>query len=336
MNNIRSLSGQKIRVRHRCLGCNIPLCVRQRDCFYKYHLAIFNQSISWGFGYFWTRCPRLNVKEQSYYQLRMLQTLYRLLRKIIVLFHHSLLSRRLIKSSKLVMDPFLFFPDLVPKIYINPRLMTTKDDALRILSIQGHTIIDTEEKRLKPCVVCAERNVRSHRGHCIRIRHQCSKCRVALCIGYRDCFTAHHQSLLDPDCKSDIIWNVEVVINTKQIEYLDSSFFFIWAVTYFSFFFTRIEMFLLSIFSDMQYLGESTRCSKDNRAYCLQALSLYGHRIVDTQGQRLRACVVCASRNTRSRFGLKVRIRHQCSKCGVALCVGKRNCFSIYHDSLLQ
>lgn len=102
---------------------------------------------------------------------------------------------------------FVFFSDLVPEMYISPRIRGSKDDDLRTLSVLGHTIIDTDEKRLKSCVVCAERNVRSHRGHCIRIRHQCSKCRVALCIGYRDCFTVHHRSLLGYDYNSGQIYN---------------------------------------------------------------------------------------------------------------------------------
>ena len=89
-----------------------------------------------------------------------------------------------------------YISDLVYQVQPDYVLRNTRHDAIRQLSLQGHIIIDTDEKRLKPCVVCAAHNVRSHRGHSIRIRHQCAKCRVALCIGYRDCFTIHHQSLL--------------------------------------------------------------------------------------------------------------------------------------------
>lgn len=89
-----------------------------------------------------------------------------------------------------------YISDLVTQFHTDFDYRTRKHETIRQLSLQGHRVVDTDEKRLKPCVVCASRNVRSHRGHSIRIRHQCAKCGVALCIGYRECFTLHHQSLL--------------------------------------------------------------------------------------------------------------------------------------------
>lgn len=83
------------------------------------------------------------------------------------------------------------------------------------------------------------------------------------------------------------------------------------------------------------YDEESGRLYRGVRAENIGRLSSLGHRIVGTFNDRLRPCVLCSSRNIRSKYGLKVRIRHQCSKCDVALCIGKRNCFSIYHESLL-
>ena len=46
IHDVRSSSGQKVRVRHRCLGCDIPLCLRHRDCFYQFHKRMFSQQKS--------------------------------------------------------------------------------------------------------------------------------------------------------------------------------------------------------------------------------------------------------------------------------------------------
>lgn len=43
MYDLRSSSGQKVRVRHRCVGCDVPLCSKHRDCFYQYHKILFSK-----------------------------------------------------------------------------------------------------------------------------------------------------------------------------------------------------------------------------------------------------------------------------------------------------
>lgn len=89
-----------------------------------------------------------------------------------------------------------YISDLVNQYVADLDFRSRKSETLRLLSLHGHRIIDTDEKRLKPCAVCSMGNVKSHRGHSVRIRHQCAKCGVALCIGYRECFTIYHQSVL--------------------------------------------------------------------------------------------------------------------------------------------
>lgn len=95
---------------------------------------------------------------------------------------------------------------------------------------------------------------------------------------------------------------------------------------------------ILSILSERStyvFDQETGRLYSGIRAESIGKLANLGHRIVSTFNNRLKPCVICAMSNTRSKYGLRVRIRHKCEKCGVALCIGKRNCFSIYHESLL-
>ena len=58
------------------------------------------------------------------------------------------------------------------------------------------------------------------------------------------------------------------------------------------------------------------------------------HFLVETDGNKLRACMFCAHRKVKTLKGWGVYTRYQCSRCNIALCTGKRNCFQMYHEWL--
>lgn len=60
-----------------------------------------------------------------------------------------------------------------------------------------HELISTESNKMKNCVVCRNRKVKTKSGWNVHTRHQCSVCRVALCRGQRGqrgCFFYFHEN----------------------------------------------------------------------------------------------------------------------------------------------
>lgn len=40
INKVKTKSGWRKLTRHKCLGCNVPLCIENKECFLAYHLKI--------------------------------------------------------------------------------------------------------------------------------------------------------------------------------------------------------------------------------------------------------------------------------------------------------
>lgn len=64
-----------------------------------------------------------------------------------------------------------------------------------------------------------------------------------------------------------------------------------------------------------------------------------GHRLVLTDGRKLRNCHYCEQHCVKTKSGYTTRTRYYCQKCNVPLCVGRyrnRNCFVDYHNTMNQ
>ena len=49
-----------------------------------------------------------------------------------------------------------------------------------------------------------------------------------------------------------------------------------------------------------------------------------------------KSCVYCRSIGVTTNSGRTVETQWKCEQCGVALCIGKRNCFTLFHENLVQ
>lgn len=56
-----------------------------------------------------------------------------------------------------------------------------------------HRLVYTEEKRLRKCVYCYHKNVKTYSGHAVTSYFQCQACGVALCKTMRTCFVDFHK-----------------------------------------------------------------------------------------------------------------------------------------------
>uniref|UniRef100_A0A8W8N2U3 PiggyBac transposable element-derived protein 4 C-terminal zinc-ribbon domain-containing protein n=1 Tax=Magallana gigas TaxID=29159 RepID=A0A8W8N2U3_MAGGI len=49
-----------------------------------------------------------------------------------------------------------------------------------------------------------------------------------------------------------------------------------------------------------------------------------------------RSCVYCRSIGVTTNSGRTVETQWKCEQCAVALCIGKRNCFTLFHENLTK
>lgn len=56
------------------------------------------------------------------------------------------------------------------------------------------------------------------------------------------------------------------------------------------------------------------------------------HKLVSTEGKKLRGCAYCNFYKVKTKSGWGVYTRHKCEACDVPLCKKVRPCFYLYHD----
>ena len=60
-------------------------------------------------------------------------------------------------------------------------------------SVQQHKLVYTEERRLRKCVYCHMKNVKTYSGHAVTSYFRCQACDVPLCKTMRNCFIDFHK-----------------------------------------------------------------------------------------------------------------------------------------------
>lgn len=75
---------------------------------------------------------------------------------------------------------------------------------------------------------------------------------------------------------------------------------------------------------------------KDSKPIAFQRLLEIGHVVVPTFEKKLRPCAFCTMCKIKTRKGWRVYTRYKCAGCDVPLCTNHRDCFLIYHTTLLQ
>lgn len=92
-------------------------------------------------------------------------------------------------------------------------------------------------------------------------------------------------------------------------------------------------------FSDPRML-ETTLCNdpftfKDSKPKSFQKLQSLGHLVVPTFERKLRPCAFCTMCKIKTKSGWRVYTRYKCAGCDVPLCTKHRDCFLLYHTTLL-
>lgn len=67
-----------------------------------------------------------------------------------------------------------------------------------------------------------------------------------------------------------------------------------------------------------------------------EKLKSLGHYITHTDGKKVTPCVYCSINSVRSKSGRKTYTRCKCSLCDVPLCTKNRDCFNLFHRSVLE
>lgn len=67
-----------------------------------------------------------------------------------------------------------------------------------------------------------------------------------------------------------------------------------------------------------------------------EILKSRGHCITPTDGRKVTPCVYCSINLVRSKTGRKTYTRNKCSLCDVPLCTKNRDCFNLFHKSVLE
>lgn len=75
---------------------------------------------------------------------------------------------------------------------------------------------------------------------------------------------------------------------------------------------------------------------KDSKPIAFQQLQDIGHVVVPTFERKLRPCAFCSMCKIKTKKGWRVYTRYKCSGCDVPLCTKHRDCFLVYHTTLLQ
>lgn len=60
------------------------------------------------------------------------------------------------------------------------------------------------------------------------------------------------------------------------------------------------------------------------------------HRLIPTEGSKLKHCVYCQFHKVKTKSGWRVSCRHKCEACDVPLCKEVRDCFQLYHQFIFE
>ncbi|XP_062580801.1 zinc finger and BTB domain-containing protein 37-like isoform X20 [Saccostrea cucullata] len=80
------------------------------------------------------------------------------------------------------------------------------------------------------------------------------------------------------------------------------------------------------------YLGQMKGKEGENNSY--DSAMFYPHRLVSTENNKRKYCVVCHSNRNKTAGGYRVQTVFKCGICNVPLCRGIRNCFYLFHKDI--
>ena len=130
--------------------------------------------------------------------------------------------------------------------------------------------------------------------------------------------------------------NPQCNISHHQLDLLSQIVFF-W-IFVFCFVYQNFWHFFFLFLSDylfQDYTNTSTHPFR-SPAGSWEILKSRGHCITPTDGRKVTPCVYCSINLVRSKTGRKTYTRNKCSLCNVPLCTKNRDCFNLFHKSVLE